>query len=915
MLASLAGGSSCGPSNPLQQLSKTHGRDRGAAQDHFGAAGPSGQGSSFRQPSSAPQAQALPADPSAQAFFHPSHPSHQASAFDLSPLNRALTPSHAAPPATPVWATAFQAQQPQTGSSSQAEQELFARAFGGGAAAGPAAQSHAWSGEFQQHRASPSAAPQLQHQQHGHQPHEQALYQPSVQQARLYGQGFAPPGVAVGGMMRFGGPQAGMGREVEVERQRREEDARAQTKGGQDWERAFLQQEASSLPTSTLADPSSSSYLTSLTETRPLTPPLRAHSPVASDTAARDALAQTAANLLHTVRSAEAQRLAGGVQPQGADQAQDVGSKFKQSGFMSLMRQLRDGEVAVEGDRVVEQHSAVDSGKGKGKARADGWASDFAATLSPSSLERQEEGRSNSAYDAPPVFSPGQGVEAFARAQHAWADRHAREASIVRELQEGYRTMEGLWDDEDRVRAAREGEASAKDKGKGKMQFQGDGGLVDDEEVEEAATHVPLAQSGWEEDLDDPSFIAGGHAPGLVAHPPGWTGQLGAQQREWDALQSAWDEMDVTATGLTPAAGVEASTSSTAHGYAFAQNNPYLQLRREQAAAASTRQHARHAHAAGAADLSHALLERHDSLLQREADVQHDPSSAGAWLALGLKQQQNEREDLAISALQRAISLDGTVGNGAAHLALAISFTNEGKRFDAYEQINQWVDALARSSEGAAPAYANEIDQYRNLFGASLPRTVQERHAYLSNLLIRLAQSHAERAAGGAHAVDADVQVALGVLFNTSDEFEKAGDCFEAALSVRPDDPLLFNRLGATYANSGKTDVAMQYYLAALDLDPGFVRARFNLAVANMNLAQYEDAVHHLLTSLSIQEADAEQDHLEQAPTSERVGGVTSNTLWDSLSISLLQMHRSDLSSLAAARDLKGLLRAFPSLA
>ncbi|GAA5873442.1 hypothetical protein JCM1840_007385 [Sporobolomyces johnsonii] len=902
--ASLAGGAECGPVNPLAQLSKTFSGDRGAQQDHFGSQAGSSK-PSFRHPAAGPSsASALPSDPAAAQFFQP-HPRP----FDLSSLNRALTPatastgpSHAptpSPSAVPAWAQAFAHQHAPPPPHSSQEQEMFAQAFGRPAAANPA-----WSGEFS--RMSPGPGPgQVQQAQ----PRQETAVAGPAASARLYGQGFAGRnGGPMMGAPMMGG-QAFVRQPTAMSRLQEGKDIVLDNAQATDWETAFLAQEASTSTSTRTADTTTSSFLDGLTETRPLTPPLRAHTPL-DDSTARDALAQTAAALLSTVRTAEDQRLRSSTPGSQEQQVErDVGDKFAQSSFMDLMRRLRDGEVAVEGDQVVEQVQPYASAS-KGKARADGWATDFAATLS-----REEEGRANplASASAPPTLRPGEGIEQFARAQHAWADRQAESAHLVREMEQGYQTLEGLWEGEDRARAQRERAKADADAGKGKeraprFQFQGDGGaIVDSDEEVVADTHVPLAQSSWEEDFDDASMIVGGHALGGQQRP---RGEMSAQQKEWDMLQRDWDDFEVTATGLQPKDGQQASTSSTSHGYAFAQNNPYVLHRNE--LASSTHHHSLHDSTFGhAAALSSA---RFDSLLQHEASVQHSPYKASAWFSLGLKQQENEREELAIAALRRALELDSSVANGAAHLALAVSYTNEAQRGLAYEEIDRWVDALAQSQGEGSRAYANEIEQYRNLFGARPPEGLAERHSYLTQLLIRLAQSRAESVVGG---VDADVQIALGVLFNSSDDYDKAGDCFEAALSVRPDDPLLFNRLGATLANSGKTDLAIQYYLAALDLQPGYVRARFNLAVANMNLGHYDEAVHHLLTSLSIQEADAEHEHsLEPSgagDASQPQRGITSQTLWDSLNVSLLQMGRSDLAVLTASRDLNGLMHAFPS--
>ena len=59
--------------------------------------------------------------------------------------------------------------------------------------------------------------------------------------------------------------------------------------------------------------------------------------------------------------------------------------------------------------------------------------------------------------------------------------------------------------------------------------------------------------------------------------------------------------------------------------------------------------------------------------------------------------------------------------------------------------------------------------------------TAWDTHSRMTDLFIGLAR---EQHSSGV--VDPDVQVALGILFYTNGEYDRAKDCFEAALSVRP---------------------------------------------------------------------------------------------------------------------------------
>ncbi|OSD06848.1 TPR-like protein [Trametes coccinea BRFM310] len=720
----LVNGAECGPSNPLQGLSKRFDQDRGIQQDQFGA----GRAGSSKETFRSQYAPAPGVDQDAARFFSagPSPApalSAAPSSFDLSALHRNLPGAqfHSAPPTaahmqSPMQSPPLQSVGPAAWAADFLQQQP-----------GQQSASHLLAGKGVERQATPLSR------EHNMSPLTQSApgaFVPAMTWSPMHNTQFAP----MTGVQQQGIPQM-----------------QASQIDAAKWDQEFRSQELSL--NSAASVPSA---------------PVNAE---ATETASRaraaheaDELARTAGLLLDTVQG-------------------ETNPKFKNSAFMGLMRQLRDGELIVEGNDFVERElasGAQTTGDAKGKGRAaDAPTMGGGLRMQLPTLQR-------------PVAGPSEAdTQHYAESSEdaVKADEDPNDA-YFRQENEDYIAMQSAMQD----------------------------------------SHQMLASPRWN-----------------------------PQTSEWDNLQDSWDAFEATSTGIRPLTA-----------YQFQSNNPYLH-----GETSRTRHHAAHG------GIPETLYE---SVLELEAAVQRDPTNVARWYELGVKQQENEREQKAVQALRRALELDPT--HLPSWLALAVSHTNEGDRASAYNAIREWVTRNDR--------YAAAVAQFREAHPEPVNATQGEKLTNLMHCLMSIVRENA----GGE--IDADIQIALAVLLNTNEEYAKARDCFTTALAVRPDDWLLYNRVGATLANSGRPDEALQYYYTALELNPAYIRARFNLGISCINLRRYDEAAQHILDALVLQDGDSVHD-----PEANDKRGVTSSALWDSLKTCCLHMQRLDLATLCDRRDLE----------
>ncbi|KAI8930331.1 hypothetical protein BC831DRAFT_440121 [Entophlyctis helioformis] len=483
--------------------------------------------------------------------------------------------------------------------------------------------------------------------------------------------------------------------------------------------------------------------------------------------------------------------------------------KFKESRFVDFIQKLRDKEIAIEGNKVVEQIAPASGSKS--------WADDFMSThgAAPKPAASWEEDFA--------ALHPQQPLAPQSAEFGDWAQEFASSG--------GQLDAEADW--------AKQFAGTSSDGILGDL----DGQLDRD-----------LYEQDWANQFRN-----------QMAELP-----KDEQDMEWERLSKAWDAQQGFSSGYA------ADNDVRFMQYEFTSNNPYLDASFSDSFLRNVQQH-------------NNLTE---SILALEAAVQRAPGDAEAWRILGLKQQENENDVLAIAALRRCVEIEPS--NLEALMALSVAYTNENYVNEAYDALNSWIAHNPRYEHDMAMASS-------------------ERHAIVTEKFISAAGSRP-----GAD-LDEDVQIALGVLFNISSEYDKAVDCFEAGLSKRPDDYMLWNKLGtATLANSNHPGRAMDAYFNALQINPSYIRARYNLGIACIQIGQYREAAEHLLGALSVQQQNIA--HVEQMSVGKGKGkaadvdasgtfssltSAQSNSVWSTLRLLAdTYIHRKDLAEACERHDL-----------
>lgn len=193
------------------------------------------------------------------------------------------------------------------------------------------------------------------------------------------------------------------------------------------------------------------------------------------------------------------------------------------------------------------------------------------------------------------------------------------------------------------------------------------------------------------------------------------------------------------------------------------------------------------------------------------------PDKAGTWIATAKVHEKTLRIPDAIEAYKKAFEIDPDFPD--LRVAIGNLLMREGRDAEARQYLK---DGVASSSTKPEVVYNYAVSLMRDKkFHAAIPslRTVvQELPAMYQGWL------------------------ALAQCLQQTRQYGEAVTTYEKAYALNPDPKLLFH-IGRCAQKSNQPTKAVDAYEKALEADPGYVKARYNLALTYMDTKQYDKAV------------------------------------------------------------------------
>lgn len=367
-----------------------------------------------------------------------------------------------------------------------------------------------------------------------------------------------------------------------------------------------------------------------------------------------------------------------------------------------------------------------------------------------------------------------------------------------------------------------------------------------------AVKEVPATAAAWATEFangQQTSWASEYTSAGGFNEMNSWADQFLEEGNNTTGATSNWEEEYMKEIERLHTAG----GPSAYGGYVLAENNPFL-------TDSDSYSKGRELFKAGILN---------EAVLALEAECQRNPSNSEAWRLLGTVQAENDDDKQAIAAMNRALAADPQ--NPEVLLSLGVSHTNELDQDHAIYFLEEWLLAHPKFGSAARSIRMEPSDSSQRVPSA-----------------IRMF----EFVANGSGSQDADVQIALGVLCNVSRRYEEAAERFRAASVARPADYSIWNKLGATLANSGHSAEALAAYRKALELKPNYVRAWSNMGISLANLSDYEGSARYYVRALSL--------------------NPKASSVWSYLRNSLLCGGKTGLLDAADNEDLAALQSALP---